>query len=53
MNFIMIILRKYSNNSKILFTNTDNLMYEIKSENVYEEFSNDKELFDFSYYPSK
>ena len=33
-----------------LFTNTDSLMYEIKTEDVYEDFSNDKETFDFSNY---
>ena len=30
---------------------TDSLTYEIKSENVYEEFFNSKYLFVFSYYP--
>ena len=25
-------------------------MYEIKTEDVYEDFSKDKEMFDFSYY---
>ena len=33
-----------------LFTNTDSLMYEIKTEDVYENFSNDKETLDFSNY---
>ena len=28
-------------------------MYEIKTEDVYEDFSNDKEMFDFSNYSSK
>ena len=28
-------------------------MYEIKTEDVYEDFSNDKETFDFSNYNSK
>ena len=35
----------------MLFTETDSLTYEIKSENVYEEFSKHKHLFDFSNYP--
>ena len=35
---------------KLLFTDTDSLTYEIKSENVYEEFFNGEDLFDFSYY---
>ena len=39
---------KYGNNSRLLFTDTDSLMYEIKTEDVYEDFSNDKETFDVS-----
>ena len=35
--------------AELLFT--DSLTYEIKSENVYEEFFNSKDLFVFSYYP--
>ena len=35
----------------MLFTNTDSLTYEIKSEDVYEEFFEYKHLFDFSNYP--
>ena len=31
---------------RLLFTDTDSLMYEIKTEDVYEDFSNDKEMFD-------
>ena len=37
--------------AEFLFTDTDNLAYEIKSENVYEEFFQWKNLFDFSNYP--
>ena len=37
-------------NTKLLFTDTDSLTYEIKSENIYEEFSKWKDLFDFSNY---
>ena len=36
--------------AKLLFTDTDSLTYEIKSENVYEEFFRWKDLFDFSNY---
>ena len=40
---------------KILILNcyllTDSLNYEIKSENVYEDFYKDKHLFDLSNYP--
>ena len=40
------IKNKYGNNSRLLFTDTVSLMYEIKIEDVYENFSNDKEIFD-------
>ena len=42
------IKSKYGNKSRLLITDTDSLMYEIKIEDVYEDFSNDKEMFDFS-----
>ena len=32
---------KYDKKSKLLFTETDSLMYEIKTEDVYEDCSND------------
>ena len=41
------IKNEYGNKSKILFTDTDSLMYEIKSENVYEDFNTNKKMFDF------
>ena len=44
------IKNKYGNNSRLLFTDTDCLMYEIKTEDVYKDFSNDKEMLDFSNY---
>ena len=37
-------------NAELLFTDTDSLTYEIKSENAYEEFFKWKDLFDFSNY---
>ena len=36
------IKNKYGNNSRLLFTDTDSLMYEIKTEDVYKDFSKDK-----------
>ena len=47
------IKNKYGNNSRLLFTDADSLMYEIKSEDVYEDFSKDKEMFDFSNYSAE
>ena len=43
----------YENKSKLLFTDTDSLMYEIKTEDVYEDFSSNEEMFDFSNYSTK
>ena len=40
------IKNKFS--AKFLFTDTDSLVYEIKEEDVYEDFYEDKNLFDFS-----
>ena len=37
--------------AKLLFTDTDSLVYEINSKDVYEQCFKDKELFDFSGYP--
>ena len=36
------IKNKYNNKSKLLFTDFDSLMYEIKTEDAYEDFSSDK-----------
>ena len=36
--------------AKLLFTDTDSLVYEIKTEDVCEDFYEDKNLFDFSDY---
>ena len=44
---------KYDNKSKLLFTDTDSLVYEIKTENVYKDFSSYKDIFDFSNYSTK
>ena len=38
--------------TKLLFAYTDSLVYEIKTEDVYEDFYKYKNLFDFSDYPS-
>ena len=37
--------------AELLFIDTDSLTYEIKSENVCEEFFKWKDWFDFSQYP--
>ena len=41
------IKNRYDNKSKLLLTDTDSLLYEIKTEDVYEDYSSDKEMFGF------
>ena len=47
------IKNKYDNKSKLLFTDTNSLINEIKTEDVYEDFNRDKEIFDFRNYSTK
>ena len=35
---------------KLLFTDTDSLTYQVKTEDVYKDMADNKELFDFSDY---
>ena len=37
-----------NNNSTLLCTSTDSMMYEIKTEDIYEDFNKNKKMFDFS-----
>ena len=46
------IKKKYGNTAKLLFTDTDSLMYEIKTEDFYKDMSGDvKDRFDTIDYP--
>ena len=47
------IKNKHYNKSQLLFNDTESLMYEIKTEDVYEGLSSNKEVFDFSNYSTK
>lgn len=45
---------KYGNNSTLMYMDTDSLVYEIVTNDVYEDFANDKDfssMFDMSVYP--
>ena len=44
------IKNKYGNKAKLLFTDTDSLTYEIETNDVYQDFWNDKDKFDNSDY---
>ena len=45
------IKTKYDNFAKSLFTETDNLVYEIEADGIYKDIYEDKNLFDFGDYP--
>lgn len=46
--------RKYGwQNIELLFTDTDSLMYEIFTDDVYQDMMVDKDLYDLSNYPKK
>ena len=46
------IMKKYGDKARLLFTDTDSLMYEIKTEDFYKDISEDvKDRFDTSDYP--
>ena len=44
------IKKRYGDKAKLLFTDTDSLTYEIEAKDVYQDFWNDKYLFDNSDY---
>ena len=45
------IKEKYGDRAKLLFTDMDSLTYEIEAEDIYQDFSNEKDKFDNSDYP--
>ena len=47
------IKNKHINKSELFFTDTGSLMDDIKTEDVYDDFSCNKEMFDFSNYSTK
>ena len=44
------IKEKYGSNAKLLFTDTDSLTYNIRTEDIYKDFWVDKDKFDFGDY---
>ena len=47
------IKNKYGSSTRLLFNDTDSLMYKVKTEDVYKVFSKNEEIFDFSNYSHK
>ena len=45
------IKKKINRKAKLLFTDTDNITYEIEANNVYEHFHKNKGKIDFGEYP--
>ena len=45
------IKKQYGNLATLLFTDTDSLCYEIKTDDIYEDMKQNKNLYDFSEYP--
>ena len=43
---------KYGDRCNLLYTDTDSLLLEIKTEDIYKDMSEDKDLYDFSNYSS-
>ena len=42
---MMIILKRNDYKSRLLFIDNNNLMHEIETKNVYDDFSKNKEIF--------
>ena len=47
------IKNKHGNNLRLLFADTNNLMFAIKTKDRYENFNSNKEMFDLTYYSTK
>ena len=47
------IKNKHGNNLRLLFTDTNNLMFAIKTKDSYETFNSNKEIFDLTNYSTK
>jgi hypothetical protein len=45
------IKKKYGDRAELLFTDTDSLMYQIQTPNIYSDMWDSEDLFDFSGYP--
>ncbi|KAK3729471.1 hypothetical protein QZH41_009380, partial [Actinostola sp. cb2023] len=46
------MVRKYGTQSKLLFTDTDSLCYDVKTDDLYRDYHQDLDYFDTSEYPT-
>ena len=47
-----MVKAKYGDRAQLLFTDTDSLMYDIATDDVYKEMWEQKDLYDFADYPT-
>ena len=45
------VIKKYGHSAKLMTTDTDSLLYHIKTEDLYDDMKKDMHLYDFSNYP--
>ena len=45
--------RKYGDKCKLLYTDTDSLLQEIETEDVYKDMAEERDLYDTSDYPKE
>ena len=49
--FYRYIKKKYGDNAKLCFTDTDSFVLHVKTDDIYKDMQHDKEMFDFSDFP--
>ena len=49
--YYKIMKEQYGENIKLLFSDTDSICFEVKTNDLYEDMKNNKDLYDFSGYP--
>ena len=47
------VKKRYPQESKLLFTDTDSLVYQIETDDIFSDMPEDQDLFDFSDYPKE
>ena len=47
------VKKRYPRESKLLFTDTDSLVYQIETDDIFSDMLEEQDLFDFSGYPKE